>query len=197
VPSAGRTDHVVAFYKDNELAELAGEFLLSAVRNGGVAVVVATPDHRLWLNSWLSRAGVDLAAAQANGSYVVFDARETISRYLINGQPDPAAFWQAISPVLASATRRRAPVRVFGEMVALLWDDGLLNAAIEVEALWNEMAAHFPFELLCAYPAASVSGPEHSDALAQVCGAHSKTIGAPPLWGDGRVASAGRVWRVL
>lgn len=175
--SAGPGDHVVAFYRDSQLTDLVGEYLHAAMADGGVAVVVARPDHRLWLNAWLTRAGVDLAAVSANGSYVVLDAGATMNRFVVNGWPDTAAFWQAISPVLTGAVRRRRPVRVFGEMVALLWDAGLVNAAIEVEALWNEMAAQYPFSLLCAYPAAAVSGPEHSDSLAQVCAAHTFTIG--------------------
>jgi hypothetical protein len=34
-------------------------------------------------------------------------------------------------------------VHVFGEMVALLWRLGQINAAIEVEAMWNELAAQY------------------------------------------------------
>ena len=53
---------------------------------------------------------------------------------------------------LASA-KAEQPVCVFGEMVWLLWDAGQVNAAIEVETLWNELGHQYPFSLLCAYPA--------------------------------------------
>ena len=98
---------------------------------------------------------------------------------MANGYPDPAAFWQAISPVRTSSTGRRGPVRVFGEMVSLLWDAGLVSAAIEVEALWNEMGRQYPFALLCAYRAGSVTGEEYSDGLAQVCAAHTSVVAGP------------------
>ena len=39
--------------------------------------------------------------------------------------------------MLRQAAKAGRPVRVFGEMVALLWDPGLTDAAIEVEAMWN------------------------------------------------------------
>jgi hypothetical protein len=180
---ADTTDHAVVFYQGSELAELAGGHLLSAIRHGGVAVLVARPAHRTWVNAWLTRAGVDLPAAQANGSYVVLDAEATIRRYLVNGWPDPAAFWQALSPLLASSTGRRGPVRVFGEMVALLWEAGLANAAIDVEALWNELGKQYPFSLLCGYPAAAVEEASQADALAQVCSAHSAVHPASHLSG--------------
>jgi hypothetical protein len=34
---------------------------------------------------------------------------------------DPGGFWQAISPLLRQAANAGRPVRVFGEMVSLLW----------------------------------------------------------------------------
>jgi hypothetical protein len=65
-------------------------------------------------------------------------------------------------------------------MVALLWDAGQIGAAIEVEAMWNELAAQFPFSLLCAYSVRSVTGPGQLDQLTEVCRAHSAVAGEPP-----------------
>jgi hypothetical protein len=173
-------DHSVVFYHDNELAQVVGEYLLRAINDGGAGIIVATPEHRLWVNAWLMQAGVDLSAVTASGSYVVLDARRTMDGFVFGGRPDPAAFWNALSPVLAAATRRRRTVRVFGEMVALLWDAGQVDAAIELEAMWNEMASQFSFSLLCAYPQAAMSGHEHGDDLAHVCDAHTQIRGISP-----------------
>jgi hypothetical protein len=65
-------------------------------------------------------------------------------------------------------------------MVSLLWDAGLVSAAIEVEAMWNELGGQYPFSLLCAYPAQPVSCAHHLDALTEVCRAHTHVIGGPP-----------------
>jgi hypothetical protein len=180
VLSAGPGDHAVAFYQENELAGLGGAYLHSAIRAGGTAVVVATPGRRSQVNAWLTCTGLDLAGAQADGSYVQLDASHTMSRFIINGRPDAAAFWETMSPALAAASRRHGPVRVFGEMVAVLWDAGLADSAIELEALWNEIVRQYRVALLCAYPAAAVSDDADSDSLAQVCCAHSAVVGAPP-----------------
>jgi MEDS: MEthanogen/methylotroph, DcmR Sensory domain len=177
-------DHAVVFYRDSELTGVVGSHLLGAIADGGVAVIVATPVHRLWVNAWLIQHGVDLAAATSNGSYVVLDARQTMNGFVRGDWPDAAAFWNTISPVLAAASGRKRPVRVFGEMVALLWDAGLVQSAIELEALWNEMAKRYSFSLLCAYPTASVTAPDLSDALAQVCGAHTASAGLPERASD-------------
>ncbi len=63
------------------------------------------------------------------------DASETARGFMVVGWPDPAGFWQAISPMLRQVAKAGQRVRVFGEMVALMWDAGLIDAAIEVEAM--------------------------------------------------------------
>jgi len=54
-----------------------------------------------------------------------------------------------IATALRQAAEAGRPVRVFGEMVWLLWDAGLIDAAIEVEAMGNELGAQYSFSLLC------------------------------------------------
>jgi hypothetical protein len=176
-PRAG--EHAVVFYHDNELASVVGGYLLDAIRDGGVAIIVATPEHRSWVNAWLMQAGVNLATVTTNGSYIILDAGQTMDRFVTGDWPDPASFWNTLSPVLTAAARRRRPVRVFGEMVALLWGAGHTDASIELEALWNEIAKQHAFSLLCGYPLSSVIGAEHSDALSRVCDSHTGSIGSP------------------
>ncbi len=46
VLDVGRRDHIVLFYRDEqELTERVSEYLLPAIQDGGVAIVVATPEH--------------------------------------------------------------------------------------------------------------------------------------------------------
>ena len=181
VLDVGRRDHVVLFYRDEqELTERVSEHLLPAIQDGGVAIVVATPDHRRSFERYLADAGVDVAAASAGGAYLALDASQTIRGFMVADRPDPAGFWQAISPMLRQAAKAGRPVRVFGEMVSLLWDASLIDAAIEVEAMWNEMGAQYPFSLLCAYPARPVACAHQLDALTEVCRAHTQVTGVPP-----------------
>ncbi|MDP9275804.1 MAG: MEDS domain-containing protein [Chloroflexota bacterium] len=48
-------------------------------------------------------------------------------------------------------------MRVFGEMVALLWAEGDRNGALVLEELWNDLTRRLSFPLLCAYPASFFS----------------------------------------
>jgi hypothetical protein len=172
--------HTVLFYRDP--AELSGQvstYLLEAVAAGGVAVVIATREHRDAIAAAMARAGTDVAAAQADGRYIALDASETMDQFMVADWPSAASFWQAISPVIRKVAQHGGPVHLFGEMVALLWDFGQVNAAIEVEAMWNELAAQYPLSLFCAYPADSVGGEAHQDALAELCRLHSSVAGDP------------------
>jgi hypothetical protein len=181
VLDAGRRDHVVLFYRDEqELAERVTRFLLPAIQDGGVAIAVATPDHRRSFERYLAGAGVDVAAAFARGAYLALDASETMRGFMVASRPDPAGFWRAISPLLRQAARAGRPVRVFGEMVSLLWDAGLIDAAVEVEAMWNELGVQYPFSLLCAYPAQPAACARQRDALTEVYYAHTQVSGVPP-----------------
>ena len=71
--------HVVQFYgRDEELAERVTDYLLGALDSGGVAIVIATAEHRREFETRLGQAGVDLAAARDDGSYLALDAGQTL-----------------------------------------------------------------------------------------------------------------------
>jgi len=176
---ASASAHSVLFYRDDsELAASAGKPLLGALTSGGTAIVIATPAHRELIGRWLTAAGADLPAATAAGRYLTRDARETMASFMIGSWPSPAGFWQALNPLIQRAAAAAPPVRVFGEMVALLWASGQLGAALELEALWNELAAHYPFGLVCGYSAGTIGGRDRGDALTELCEAHAGALGA-------------------
>ena len=177
----GPRDHIVLFYADDEeLAQKVGGYLLDGIRRGGAAIVAGTRSHRLSLARMLVSAGIDLAAGRADGTYSELDASEAIARFVVSDHADPAGFWSEITPLIRRAAGRERPVRIFGEMVSLLWDAGLAGAAIEVEAMWNELGAQFPFSLVCTYPIRAVVADAHADPLTEVCRAHSVVAGDPP-----------------
>jgi hypothetical protein len=154
--------------------------VLQAGYNGGSAIVIATQEHQRLVEDRLVRAGVDVAAARAGGSFVALDAAETMGRFVSADWPSPASFWQVVSPLLRPAAEAEKPVHIFGEMVSLMWEAGQVNAAIELEAMWNEVGRQYPMSLLCAYPVQAVRGEQHDDALTELCRAHTAVAGASP-----------------
>jgi len=149
--------HVVQFYgHDRELAGRVSDYLRGALGDGGVAIVIATPEHRSEFEARLTQAGADLAAARADGTYLTLDARETLGEILAGADPadaalDRATFDRVVGSVIRQAASSGRPVRAYGELVALLWDDGLVNAAAQLEALWDDLGRAQPFSLFRGY----------------------------------------------
>ena len=175
-------DHVVQFYEgEADLEERAGEYLATALSAGANAVVIATPEHREAFAARLASLGLD------TGRLAQLDAAATLARIMPAGSVDRQAFLEVVGGIVREAGEGGRLVCAYGEMVALLWEAGDVLAAIELEGLWNELAAELPFSLYCAYRSGSVAGHEHADALHQVCGLHAAVV---PAAGDaGEVAA--------
>jgi hypothetical protein len=181
--------HVVQFYgHDAELAERVSGYLLGALQGGGVAIVIATPEHRGEFEARLKQAGVDLAAARDDGTYLTLDAAGILREFMGDASPDRqtldrAAFDRVIGTLIRQAAADGRPVRAYGELVALLWDDGLVNAAAQLEALWDQLNRRHPFSLFCGYRADSVT--REIDAFAEVCRLHHAVVGPVAAAGAG------------
>ena len=173
--------HVVQFYgHEEELADRVAGYLLGALQDDGVAVVIATAAHRRAFEGRLTRAGVDLAAAARAGTYRTLDAGDTVRALTTGGPLDRGAFDRVIGRLIADAGQGERPVRAYGEMVALLWDAGLVNDAVQLEEMWGSLGLSHSFSLFCSYPARSVTGDGHLEAFAEVCRLHGSVVGGWP-----------------
>jgi DcmR-like sensory protein/histidine kinase-like protein len=173
----GGGEHVVQFYDhDGELARAVGEYLSVAVTGGEVAVVIATEAHRRAFEAEMARAGVDTAQARRAGALIWLDAAETLSQFVRDGQVDPHDFLNVVGSLIRDAAKTGRQIKAYGEMVALLWEAGHVLGAIELEKLWNGLAAEFSFSLFCAYHIHSVAGEEHAEALHEVCRLHTAVV---------------------
>ncbi len=161
---------------EGEFVDGVGSYLVEAVFDGASAVVIATLDHREALVGRLEEYGIDTARAVREGILVLHDAATLLERFMPGGVIDRHAFFDVVGGVIREAARDGRRVRAFGEMVAVLWEAGDVLAAIDIEALWNDLGAELPFTLYCAYRTDTVAGHEHSDALNEVCSLHGTVL---------------------
>jgi MEDS: MEthanogen/methylotroph, DcmR Sensory domain len=173
--AADRRGHAVLFYRHDELADSLASCLGEALEAGAAVVMLATPAHRAATERRMAAAGADLAAAAASGAYAALDAGALMLRFLASDRRDPGGFDQLISAVLRQATAAGRPAVVYGEIVALLWEAGLVSAVIELESRWNELGRSYSFSLVCGYPVQHGA----AEALGAVCRLHSSVIGSP------------------
>ncbi|UQX11166.1 MEDS domain-containing protein [Candidatus Mycobacterium methanotrophicum] len=161
--------HVAYVYSDHDhlVAELA-DFVEQGLSRHESVVIVATAEHRAALMAALGGGGqLDTQAL------VILDSADTLQKFMVGGAPDSALFAATIGGLVDAAVRGGRPVRVYGEMVAVLWDNGNVTGALALESLWNDLAAARQFFLMCAYPSASFDRGS-LPAVNSVCELHSE-----------------------
>jgi signal transduction histidine kinase len=168
--------HFVMFYEqDGFLVDEVANFVGAGLRAGDSGIVIATQSHRDALEDRLKVLDRHPALnAQYGGQLILLDAQETLSRFMVDGSPDQGLFFEELGQTVELAGKcPSGRVRAFGEMVALLWQDGNREAAIELEALWNQLAKTHAFSLFCAYPMHAFSQEEDAILFRHICDAHS------------------------
>ena len=174
-----RGHHTAQFYGDDEeLTASVGRYLGDALAPGGSAVVMATEAHRLAFGAGLAMVGTNGDAAQAAGRLIVADAVEMTAGFMAGGRLDQPRFLHAARDLISRAALAGQPVRIYAEMVALLWGAGQVAAALELEELWNDLATRLPFTLLCGYPARLAAGGDR--VAEQVRRLHTRVIAPYP-----------------
>jgi anti-sigma regulatory factor (Ser/Thr protein kinase) len=184
---------VLLYRREEELIESVGAYLVDALRSQSAAVVVATAEHRCALTAWVSRHGVDAAAASAQGRLYLADAERILECFVVDGQPHPGRFQDVVGALLDAAGRANRTVYVYGEIVNLLWQAGQVNAAVAVETFWNDLRHRQPFSLWCAYAAKETGTADVGGEMAafdEVCGRHSAVFGTTAGPRLGRSATA-------
>jgi anti-sigma regulatory factor (Ser/Thr protein kinase) len=163
----------VSFYDhDRELIDVLARYVGDGLAVGERVVVVATAAHRLELDDALVALGLDPARARRTGYYLALDADAILETFMRGDAPDPHLFVRHVGTIVTHAAADGTPVRVFGEMVALLWAEQNATGAMRLEELWNAVAEEAEFALLCAYPTADLHGARLAD-VRSICAAHS------------------------
>jgi hypothetical protein len=173
-----QTRHDVTFYRDDSaLAAVVARFLADGIRSGQPTVVIATATHRAAFSAALAGMGIDVDEVH-HRDLVWLDAYETLSAFMEGGRPNAELFEATVGNVFERMLndRRYVTVRAYGEMVDILWREGKQDAAIELEALWNELAAKYAFTLLCAYDKKGFAAAPNSDGVTSICMLHTSVV---------------------
>jgi DNA-binding NarL/FixJ family response regulator len=170
--------HEVQFYSD-DAAFLVGLtcFIEAPLRAGNPVIVVATESHLKGLFQGLLARGVDAAAAIEQGLYLPLDVDETLSTFMVNDLPDSVRFLKLLGDLLAStikAAKGKYPrVAACGEFAPMLWAQGKVDAAIQVEHLTDEIAKTCNVDILCGYVLNSFQREQESHIYERICAEHS------------------------
>jgi signal transduction histidine kinase len=178
-------DHQVGIYVDAEhLVAGVVDLIAPGLLGDDSAVVVATELHRRAIVGELHQRGIDVPGEQARGRLFLIDAAELLRTFRSPEGPHPRRFREQVTEVVEQARAAGERVRIFGEMVTLLWDEGDIAGALALEDLWNELLAGVPATLLCGYPEDAFAHARSTDDFRAVCERHSEVITATALTVD-------------
>lgn len=157
---AGRLsgEHIAQIYShDTVLIESLRMFTTHGLSRGETVFLVVTPSHRDLLLQQLKADGVDVGRLQHDGRLLLLDAAELLASFMRDGMPDDTFFRMSVDEVVERLTLRggHRKVRVFGEMVDLLWKSNQ-PAAIRLEQMWNDLIQGSDASLFCAYSTSHV-----------------------------------------
>ena len=143
--------HSVQFYIDDIfLTQSVARFITEGLQGNETVIIVATAQHREALQRVLT------PEQMTHDKLRFFDAEEQLSKFMVADWPSELRFKQVVEGMLGQA-RQSGPIRIFGEMVAVLWARRYTWAALRLEALWNKLLEEHSFALLCAYPMSNLS----------------------------------------
>ena len=173
-------DQIVQLYQDQDfLGRAVCRFAVAALANEESFVLVSTLPH--W-DAWRPRLedqGVDVDAARERGQLTVFDAEELLSRFMRDGMPDPPTFLGLVSDLVGQARARgRYPrVRLWGEMVNVLWERGNVAASMKLEDLYDQyVAKKLGVATVCAFLMDNFNPDIHARMLPRLGTNHTHLI---------------------
>ncbi len=168
--------HLVQFYEsDGFLIDALARWFADGLNGGDSCVFVGTESHRISLEKELADRGFDLD--RTSGRFVCVDASQVLSTFIVDEWPNGDLFARAIEGVLGRVSKSRE-LRVFGEMVTLLWADGRRQAAVRLEEMWNAFMKTHALSLCCAYPLHSFGSDADASLFLKVCAQHTPVLPA-------------------
>ena len=154
--AAVRIRHEVEFYSDDD-AFAAGfaHAIKNALRLRKSVILIATELHRAGVLGKLQADGVDVTSAIERGSYFSLDAHQAVKLIMDNDVPDPVRCEELICDLVTKAAKAangpHPKVAICGECAPQLVAAGNIEAAIQLEHIWNEKTATYNADTFCGY----------------------------------------------
>ena len=105
------------------------------------------------------------------------DVPVVLSSFMIDDRVDEGRFWNAASAVIMEAaisSRQNTPrVSACGECAPTLLQDGLTDAAIQLEQLWDDLARTFNVDIFCPYSCHGLRCDDENQVFRDLRAAHS------------------------
>jgi hypothetical protein len=179
VADAAPCDHIVQLYQDQAFLNGAVcRFVNAGLANGEGIILVSTLTHWNAFRPHLEAQGVDVHAARERGQLTVVDADELLPRFMRDAMPDAHAFNGVFAEVVRRARARGSyqKVRVWGEMVDVLWERGDAAASMNLEDLFDQLGKKIDVAIFCSFLMDNFNGDVQAHMLPRLGTNHSHLI---------------------
>ena len=169
--------HAVRFYETSAaLVRTVAGFIIEGLEAGDPALVIATAEHRRLILQAVG-AAMNVERLERDGDLIVLDANEALAMLMVDGMPEPKRFEENILPLIDKVSNRRmgSVMRIYGEMVDVLWKQGREAAALRLELLGNHLAQIRRVSILCGY---SMQNSYSADSFGAICREHTHAVSA-------------------
>jgi len=171
--------HLVQLYGGDRrsLVRNVCRYLRVGLKRGDGLLAVATLEHSSAFASEL-RKDPGYQRAVGEGRLLFLDAHATLAHFMVGGRPSWERFDAKVGGALQHLAARvgRAGLRVYGEMVGILWSAGRVDAALSLEELWNRELERHPASLFCAYPIDLFDASSVTDGVHGLVCAHTHLV---------------------
>lgn len=169
------SDHIVYPYTgETQVTEAVWLFASSGLRKGEAVLLVVTTQHSAAIRERLRQDGFNVDDLEISGQLAFANAEDLLSAFMFDGIIDEHLFKTKIGSWIEKARTHgggNRPVRVFGEMVDLIWISNP-KATLRLEELWNEVIESYSVPLLCAYSLAG-NKPSAIPTTLHACHSHA------------------------
>ncbi len=172
-------DHIVQLYQEKAFLNRAVcRFVGAGLANGEGIILVSTAPHWTGFHAYLEDEGVNVRAARKRGQLTVVDADELLPRFMRNAMPDPDIFPGVFENVVAEARDAGGyqKVRVWGEMVNVLWERGDVDASMNLEDQFDQLIKKHDMAIFCSFLMDNFNDDVHTRMLPRLGTNHSHLI---------------------
>lgn len=178
--------HSVQFFNsDDFFTQSLSMFVVTAIDNDEGAVVIATAPHLEMLRKRVGEYCATLKRPRDpetifGQQVMLFDAHTTLRSLMTDGGQGKISaelFARAIQPVVLQLKEKFSVLRLYGEMVSILFQDGEFDKLVDLETVWGDFLRDHPFcTLLCGYNVDDFASVRHDHDFQRVCELHRSVI---------------------
>lgn len=164
---------------ENSQIDLVTSYIKDGLLNGEAVILIAKPELRQILKSKMgafSFNGKNIQELQVQGQIKFFDAESVLSTLRVDGILEEDLFYEGVAMPIYNAKSIYGKVRVFGEMVDILWKERQHDMAIQLESFWKNLFNTQELTFLCTYTLNKLSPNSFDEELERICKYHSHLV---------------------